>query len=113
MELPSSEPTSPHAQRAVEELFDAVRAVDPILRDALIDSATVDPWVRAEVRSLLAFDVDATPTFDDASRPAVGFDPSALIGVQVDTLIVGEHACDCQPPPLLLPKSLSEGLHHE
>ncbi len=84
MELPSSEPTSPHAQRAVEELFDAVRVVDPILRDALIDSATDDPWIRAEVRSLLVFDVDATPTFDDASRPAVGFDPSALIGVQVD-----------------------------
>jgi hypothetical protein len=42
-----------------------------------------------------------------------GVAADALIGVQVDTLIVGEHACDCQPPPLPLPKSLSAGLHHE
>jgi hypothetical protein len=38
---------------------------------------------------------------------------SALTGVQVDTVIVGEHACDCQPSALLLPSSLRDGLHRQ
>ncbi len=75
------------ALREVQRIFAQVRELPPVARDAAIDIATDNPWVRAEVRSLLTFDADETPTIP-GERSSQAFDPEVLIGVQVDEFTI-------------------------
>ena len=84
----SNQSTPTTLQRSVEDLFDAVRELPPEAREAAIDSGTANPWVRAEVRSLLHFDdLDAKTIGSlhsaDALRGA-RFDAEACIGLAID-----------------------------
>ncbi len=69
-------------QQRAEELFTEVREIAAPHREAAIDAGSDDPWVRAEVRSLLTFDSDASATLGVTREDS--FDPEALIGVSVD-----------------------------
>ena len=71
----------PARQRAAEDLFDAVRALPESERDAAIDAGSDDPWVRAEVRSLLRFDASTVPTL--GGRGGGGFEADACIGLSI------------------------------
>jgi WD40 repeat protein len=66
-------------QQAAEDLFDTVRGLPAHERDAAIDAATADAWVRAEVRSLLRFDGPTAGTMGEAR--ASDLDPNACIGL--------------------------------
>lgn len=84
-DAPQPEPNSDR-QRAAEDLFDAVRALPPELRDAAIDAGSQDPWskdpwVRAEVRSLLQFDGSTLPTTGE--RRSGRFDSDSCVGLSV------------------------------
>ncbi|MEY4119243.1 MAG: Serine/threonine-protein kinase PrkC [Planctomycetota bacterium] len=79
----SSDPATPtpDQQRSAEELFDVVRLLPPAERDAAILSRTADPWVRAEVRSLLRFD---EPTVETLGSPRDDhFDAAKCVGLSV------------------------------
>jgi serine/threonine protein kinase/WD40 repeat protein len=69
----------PDRWRTVEDLFDAVRELPPSTRQSAIDAGTDDLWVRAEVRSLLQFDGNTTPTL--GSPRSTPFDAAACIGM--------------------------------
>ncbi len=84
------EPSAPHPSdhdakaerlRLVEDLFEDARSKEGAERDDFIDAATEDLWVRAEVRSLLAFDGEGSPTRGGALTTS--FDPEMLIGMTV------------------------------
>ncbi len=70
-------------RQSAEAIFDEVSDLDPLSRDAAIERATDDQWIRAEVRSLLTFGADATPTISSGIG-APAFDPSELIGREVE-----------------------------
>ena len=84
----SNQSTPTTLQRWVEDLFDAVRELPPEAREAAIDSGTANPWVRAEVRSLLHFDdLDAKTVGSLHSANALRgarFDAEACIGLAID-----------------------------
>ena len=73
------DPRQAARQRAAEDLFEAVRALPADARDAAIDAGSDDPWVRAEVRSLLRFDGPTLQTI--GSRRAADFNADACIGL--------------------------------
>lgn len=79
-DAPQPEPNSDR-QRVAEDLFDAVRALPPEQRDAAIDAGSQDPWVRAEVRSLLQFDGSTLPT--EGVRRSGRFDSESCMGLSV------------------------------
>ena len=69
-------------QRAAEDLFDRVRELPIDERESAIDGGTTDPWVRAEVRSLLRFDAS---TIVEAEEPATSdFSAQSCLGMTVD-----------------------------
>jgi len=73
------DPLQSARQRAAEDLFEAVRPLSEADRDAAIDAGSDDPWVRAEVRSLLRFDGPTAATM--GARAAADFDADACIGL--------------------------------
>jgi hypothetical protein len=75
-----SEPRG-NRQQAAEDLFEQVRALDPDAREAAIDAGSDDAWVRAEVRSLLEFDISTLATL--GSRRDARFDAAACVGLSV------------------------------
>lgn len=68
-------------QQAAEDIFEQVRALDPDAREAAIDAGSDDAWVRAEVRSLLEFDISTLATL--GSRRDARFDAAACVGLSV------------------------------
>ncbi len=80
MSEPRSNPT-PEQQRAAEELFDLVRTLPAAEREATILARSPDPWVRAEVRSLLQFDEQTVATL--GSPRDERFDAGKCIGLSV------------------------------
>ncbi len=76
---PPTTAVDPALQQLVEEIFERARARPHADRDALIDGATDDAWVRSEVRSLLKFDSSTIATRDDGH--GAPFDADACIGV--------------------------------
>jgi hypothetical protein len=66
-------------QQASEDLFESVRALPDETREAAIDAGSDDPWVRAEVRSLLRFDGPTNATMPPAR--AADFDAASYIGL--------------------------------
>ena len=67
-------------QQEVEDLFDEVRELASAEREARIAAAAVTDDVRAEVRSLLAFDGE---TVLQTRVPREAFDPSSCIGLSI------------------------------
>ena len=65
--------------QAAEDIFDQARMLPEAERESAIDAATRDPWVRAEVRSLLRFDASTIPTIG-AGTPK-DLDAAACIGL--------------------------------
>jgi len=80
MAEPRTSPT-PEQQRAAEELFDLVRTLPEAEREATILARAPDPWVRAEVRSLLQFDEQTVATLGSARDEH--FDATKCIGFAV------------------------------
>jgi outer membrane protein assembly factor BamB len=76
---PAHEPPNAARQRAAEDLFDEVRLLRSGEREAAIDAASQDPWVRAEVRSLLRFDGPTIATVGQAR--AASLDAEACVGL--------------------------------
>ncbi|MFM1866711.1 MAG: Serine/threonine-protein kinase PrkC [Planctomycetota bacterium] len=70
-------------QQAIEDLFDVVRGLPPEEREAQLAAAPVTEAVRAEVRSLLAFDGD-TVHIASSSERSIAFDANSCLGVSVD-----------------------------
>jgi hypothetical protein len=70
-------------QRAAEDLFDEIRVLPEEARESAIEAGSDDPWVRAEVRSLLRFDGPTVPTHGYGHGPAraPGFDAESCIGL--------------------------------
>ncbi len=68
-------------QRSAEELFELVRLLPPDEREAAIIARATDPWVQAEVRSLLRFD---EPTVETLGSPRdEQFDAAKCVGLAV------------------------------
>jgi len=72
---------TPEQQRSTEELFEFVRLLPLDAREAAILSRTTDPWVRAEVRSLLRFDEPTVETL--GSTRDEQFDAAKCVGLSV------------------------------
>ncbi|MCE2881120.1 MAG: WD40 repeat domain-containing serine/threonine protein kinase [Planctomycetaceae bacterium] len=64
----------------IEELFESVRSLPQAAREERIDAAAVSDEIRREVRSLLRYDREATPTIGGGARLSV--DPKTLIGTR-------------------------------
>lgn len=67
-------------QQAAEDIFESARTLPEAARDAVIDAATQDAWVRAEVRSLLRFDGPTIATHGGRRE----LDPAACLGLSAD-----------------------------
>ncbi len=80
---PAEESARTMRQRAAEDLFDEIRVLPEEARESAIEAGSDDPWVRAEVRSLLRFDGPTVPTHGYGHGPAraPGFDAESCIGL--------------------------------
>ncbi|MCX5652853.1 MAG: serine/threonine-protein kinase [Planctomycetota bacterium] len=76
---PAGDSAGTTRQRAAEDLFDEIRVLPEEAREAAIEAGSDDPWVRAEVRSLLRFDGPTVATV--GSTRAADFDAESCIGL--------------------------------
>ncbi len=81
MQTPTNGTTTPSSvrQQSTEDLFELVRQLPTDEREAAIDAASSDPWVRAEVLSLLGFDGGTVVTRGE--RRERRFDAESCIGL--------------------------------
>jgi len=71
-------------QQSIEDLFEDVRGLPPDEREARMAAAPVTEEVRAEVRSLLAFDGDTVHIAPSSPARMAPFDATSCLGVSVD-----------------------------
>lgn len=84
--MPRPDQADPRRQDAAEDLFDRVRTLPLADRDAAIDAATDDAWVRDEVRSLLRFDTPAARVVEVSQDR--GLEAEACIGLAAGGFIL-------------------------